>query len=519
MSLIGQEHMDRFYALAANASCISDPAEIFRQSRAPIFEMIPFDYFLIFFNDKLRECLCASCTCNTLPLPTQEEICIAYEDPLIQDILLSRQTLVRRTYKEPLLENVREELFVPLTAPEEVLGCLYFARLEPQAFHAGEIRLAELCSFVLANPMERIHWQKRAEQTHDILRTVREKYLSILDAIPYPAVVVHGHADRLEEVNRAFLDWSGYDRQTIFTRLWSEVCEARDQIEQEIWPPQAIPAAIHAADGRRVETNLFSCWLTTREPERRLMICISDWCESSPQASQKEAETLIRTLSHDLKAPLQSLKGFATLLREEYGYHLPLQAGSYVERMFVNIEQMEHLVTDLLDWSRLTQTEAVFEEVESSEILRNALDALSGLIEQRPINLIIDSALPQITCNVTQMTQVFTNLLSNALKFTRGVEIPSIEIGCDRHNGDFEFYITDNGSGIAPSDLAHIFDLFYTRDEDVENRSTGVGLTIVKRIIEQHHGRIWAESASQGGATIKFTLPRVLSRQASIIKE
>lgn len=519
MSQFGQEHIDRFYALAAHASCISDPGEIFRQSRALVFDMIPYDHYLIFFNDKLRECLSASFTHNIMPSPTQEEIVIPYDHALIKDLLLSRQTVVRQGSPDALLENAEEELFVPVHAPEEVLGCIYFARMVPKVFTADEIRRAEFCSFLLANPMERIHWERRAQQTHDILSTFREKYLSILEAVPYPAVVTDAQTDRIEEVNRAFLEWSGYDRQTVFTHAFSALCMTEERIDQEIWPPRPASVELAAADGQRLAATVFSSWLTTQVPERRLIIFISDWREQSPLSGQTSAETVIHTLSHDIKAPLQSLKGFATLLREEYGYHLPAQASTYLERMFVNLEQMEHLVTDLLDLSRLTHGETFFEEVESTEILRNALESLSGLIEQRPVNMIIDSTLPRIICNVTQLTQVFTNLISNALKFTRFVDIPSIEIGCNLQNGEYEFYIKDNGSGIAASDLGHIFELFYTRDEDQENKSTGVGLTIVKRIIERHHGRIWAESSPGEGATIKFTLPRVLTRQEALIEE
>ena len=99
------------------------------------------------------------------------------------------------------------------------------------------------------------------------------------------------------------------------------------------------------------------------------------------------------------------------------------------------------------------------------------------------------------------------------------MEIPSVEVGCTAVEDDYEFYVKDNGVGIAPADLEHIFDLFYSRDADEKNRSTGVGLTIVRRIIEAHHGRIWAESSPGEGTVIRFTLPQLLSRQVTFAGE
>jgi signal transduction histidine kinase len=516
MSNIGEENIDRFYTLAAHASLISDPAEIFRQSRPLLLRMIPADYFLIFYDDKLRECLTASFAYNILPLPTIEEITIPYQDPLIKEVLISRQTVIRQDVIEPLIHDVSQELIVPIITPDEVLGCLYFARLDERPFTAEEIRVAELCAFLMVAPMERAHWEQRSQQTHDILNSIREKYLSILDALPYPAIVIDPSENRLEEVNRAFLDWTGYDRRQVFMSRFSDVCHAKAGFEDgKAWPPRSTTVQIVDVEGALHEVQALSSWLTVQQPEKRIVTFISDWRPAHKALPQADAEALIRTLAHDLKAPLQSLKGYATLLWEEQGYHLPIAAVTYLERMSANIEQMEHLIADLLDLSRLGSSEFPFAEADSFDILKSALESLSGLIEKRPVNMIIDSTLPRVTCNYTQMTQVFTNLISNALKFTREVAIPSVEVGCSITEAEFEFYVKDNGIGIAPEDLDHIFDLFYTRDPDEGNKSTGVGLTIVKRIIERHRGRIWAESTPGEGTIIKFTLPQVMHRQVT----
>ncbi len=510
------EYIDKLYSLQLGATAISDPVEFLRHSRIVLQQMIPHDYYFIFFHDKIRECLTASFIYNVLPSPTEEEICISYQNPLIKDLLICRQIVVRHP-PEILLpqENITQELFIPILSPEEVIGCLYFARREEKPFSSAEIRLAEMCAFVMTMPMGRILWEARSQQIHEILNEFREKYLSILDAIPLPAVIINSESERFEEVNRAFLEWTGYNRRQVFSANVSKFIDFSECLPPAVdsWPPRAYVVKVLCVNNQTIESTAFSSWLTTQVPEKRIIVFHSDDNLKDQSHLYSQLEQIIYTLSHDLKAPLQSLKGFTALLQEDYRAQFSPEAASYLQRILINIEQMEKLVTDLLNYSRLRSDDHTFVETDSAHLIKLSLDALSGLIERRPINIVVDANLPSITCNPTQMTQVFTNLIANALKFTSQVEMPKIEIGCRDLDGDYEFYIKDNGPGIAKKDLPHIFDLFYSRDENSNNNSTGIGLAIVKRIIEQHHGKVWAETVPDGGALIKFTLPRVLHKQ------
>lgn len=520
MTLNDQEYLDRLHSLQVSATAISDPAEFFLQSHPLLESLVSSDYSIIFFHDKMNECLIAPFIYNILPSPTQEKIVITYQNPLIKDLLISRQ-LVSRKPPDILLseENVLYELFIPIVTPEEVLGCLYLARTKPQPFTTTEIRLAVMCAFSMVAPLERIHWEVRAQQTHEILNEFREKYLSILDAIPYPAIIVNTETDLLQEVNRAFLEWLGYGRQEIFSKKFSSLCRFKETIAQkgDTWPPRPFEVRVKMANQELHDTTAFSAWLTTKIPEKRLIFFIVDWLAPIRPILHSQMEQIIYTVSHDLKAPIQSLKGFATLLREEFAPTMPKDALSYLERIFANLEQMEKFVADLLNYSRLQSDDNNFTENESRHILKLALDSLAGVMEQQQMNLTIAASLPRITCDPTQMTQVFTNLISNALKFTHNVDMPTIEIGCSSLVGEYEFYVKDNGRGIQPHDLPHIFDLFFSRDEDHKNKSSGVGLAIVKRIIERHHGKVWAESLPTNGTVIKFTLPKVLHPQLILV--
>jgi len=501
--------------LATEAAAISDPAEFFRQSHALLSQLIANDYGLIFFHDKLREGLIASFIYNFLPSPTQEEIFIGYEHHLIKELVISRQIVERQAPEELLMqEGILTEVFLPILTPDEVLGCLYFARRQAEPFSRDEIRLAEMAALLMANPMGRVHWEVRTQQTHEILNEFREKYLSILDAIPYPAAIIDAEADTLQELNRAFVEWSGQDRKEVFNQRFSDFCTFTDLVPEtgDVWPPSPLRARIRRSGREEQDTVAFSTWLTAQSPEKRLILFVDDWPAEDEPSLQTQIEQIIYTLSHDLQAPIQKLKGFTTLLREEYGRQLPDEAASYLERIFVNLEQMEKFIADLLGFSRLQSDENTYTDEDSTHLLKLSLDALAGLIEQRPVNMIIDSRLPRIVCNLTQMTQVFTQLISNALKGTRTVELPCIEIGCHSAEGEHEFYIKDNGPGVTPGDLPRIFDLFHQREESPGGRGSSIGLAIVKRIIERHHGRVWAESAPTGGTIIKFTMPRVLQQ-------
>jgi len=167
--------------------------------------------------------------------------------------------------------------------------------------------------------------------------------------------------------------------------------------------------------------------------------------------------------------------------------------------------------------SRVGRIDSRMEWANVTDILKDALDSLSGLMEHRSINLIIDSSLPTIWCEPTQLTRVFINLIANALKFTATVSMPSIEIGCNMFEHDYEFYVKDNGTGIAAEHQGKVFDLFFTRDGADGGKSTGIGLTIVKRIIERHHGRVWVESEPGVGTIFKFTLPIVAPREELVL--
>lgn len=246
--------------------------------------------------------------------------------------------------------------------------------------------------------------------------------------------------------------------------------------------------------------------LTTLAGQARSALLNANLYRSSLQKAE-ELESFVYSVSHDLKSPIQSMRSYTALIKEEYEKILPDGALQYLDRLSANLDQMEKLIMDLLELSRIGRGEAKFKEEEVSAIVQQALDSVGGLIANKNIKFVINESLPRIQCNKTLMVQLFTNLLSNAIKYTKNAEKPKIEIGFKELRSHYEFFVKDNGIGIAPELHEKIFELFHTQTSD-DDLSTGVGLAIVKKVVELHRGKVWVESEPGKGATFRFTIPK-----------
>jgi len=224
--------------------------------------------------------------------------------------------------------------------------------------------------------------------------------------------------------------------------------------------------------------------------------------------ANEELENFIFTVSHDLKSPIVSIQGFSTILLSEYKDRLDEEGQHYLERIHSNISQMERLIHDLLELSRVGKMTKPFEEVEVSQILDCVLTELQFQLEERGIEFVVPEKLPTIFCDPQRMAQVFSNLITNSIKYMGDTQNPRIEVGCIDKGDHYRFFVKDNGIGIDPKYHQKIFELFQVLKEVKGVEGTGVGLTIVKRIVENHGGRVWVESEKGKGATFYFTIPK-----------
>jgi len=222
-------------------------------------------------------------------------------------------------------------------------------------------------------------------------------------------------------------------------------------------------------------------------------------------ALNKEMEMFSYSVSHDLRAPLRHIDGFARILVEEHSSQLSPDAARYLTRVIDAANHMGDLIDDLLALGRVGRREMNIRTANLDNVVRQAMGDLPPGTESKPIEWKI-SSLGEAACDSGLLKLVFSNLLGNAVKFTRTRETPVIEVGARSKNGTCVYFIRDNGVGFDPKYADKLFGVFQRLHNQQDFEGTGVGLATVRRIIQRHGGEVWAESQLGNGATFFFTL-------------
>ena len=224
------------------------------------------------------------------------------------------------------------------------------------------------------------------------------------------------------------------------------------------------------------------------------------------QVQNAELERFNYTVSHDLKAPLVTIKGFLGYLEKDIDTDNPQAMARDVDQIRVAADKMAQLLDELLELSRIGRQMNAPQVRGLTLLAHEAAERVAMQIEG--VELQIADNMPQICADPGRLIEVFQNLIDNSIKFMGDQQKPRIEIGAERENDRIHCWVRDNGIGIAPMFHERVFDLFERLDTKVDG--TGIGLALVKRIIEVHGGRIWVESAGEGhGSAFHFELPLV----------
>lgn len=206
-------------------------------------------------------------------------------------------------------------------------------------------------------------------------------------------------------------------------------------------------------------------------------------------------------VSHDLKAPVRGIHNVVTWIEEDYGEHLPREVKDYLRIIPERARRMEDLINGLLNYARISHRTAV-ETVDSAQMIKQ----LQEILVPRHFKFETNN-LPVLYTERIKLEQVFSNLISNAVKYNDHPQ-PAISINATEQGDHYEFSITDNGIGIDPEYHRKIFEIFQTLRKKNETESTGIGLAIVKKIIDEHHGRLEVTSKEGHGSTFTFTWPK-----------
>ncbi len=373
-------------------------------------------------------------------------------------------------------------------------------------------------------------------RTSDLADRERQ-YRELFEENPLPMIVYAEEDLRILDVNQAALEHYGWTRAE-FLRLTID----------DIRPPEDVPAlhaylaqapAAHRHPGvwrhRRKDGSTMDVELTSHAigfaGRRARIVLVNDVTErllneqamrrfteeleqrverrtAELQEANQELETFSFSVSHDLRAPLRSIEGFARMLEERVGSHLDTEGHRLLGVITANARRMAQLIDDMLAFSRSSRQPLRAASVDMTRLATEAWAEVQAQAGGRALRFTLGE-LPPARGDRAMLRQVLVNLLSNAAKYTRGRPVALVSMQAHEAGEQIEYYVRDNGTGFDPAHSGRLFQMFQRLHSAEEFEGTGAGLAIVARIVRRHGGRVWAEGMPDGGATFHFTLPRV----------
>lgn len=386
-------------------------------------------------------------------------------------------------------------------------------------------KLVEARTAELETINARLQWEIKAHKTtEEALRESESRYRNLVDLLP-EAVVVHCDG-KIVFVNPAGLHIMGYTvAQDMLGRSalefvpdeYTEIVQERfQQILERKAPVPFLEERFIRADGTVIEVEVAGVpFIYQGKPaaqvvfrdirERKRAEAEREALIAELEAKNAELERFTYTVSHDLKAPLVTITGFLGFLEQDAVKGNLERLRGDIQRIGEAANTMQQLLNELLELSRIGRLMNSPQKVAFESLVQDALARVAGPIAERDVRIRVMPLLPRVYGDRMRLVEVIQNLLDNAVKFLGEQPQPQIDIGVTIRNDEIIFYVADNGIGIEPQYHNKIFGLFERLDPAVEG--TGVGLALVKRIIEAHGGRIWVESEGGKGATFYFTLP------------
>ncbi len=222
----------------------------------------------------------------------------------------------------------------------------------------------------------------------------------------------------------------------------------------------------------------------------------------------KELRDFVYIVSHDLKEPLFSIDGYVSRLSKAYEEIFDVRGNGYIDRIKVNVRVMSNRINEILEVVKVGMVAYNFKDNDSEEIVKDVIASHRVRIESRGINVLVRPGLPIIICDRNKLMAVISNLVTNAIKFMGDDKQRLITIGCEKEDDNYRFFVEDTGIGIRKEYQENIFKIF-KRLQDIDAEGSGVGLSIVRKIIEMHRGEVWVESPinNERGTRFNFTIP------------
>lgn len=224
------------------------------------------------------------------------------------------------------------------------------------------------------------------------------------------------------------------------------------------------------------------------------------------QEAAKDLENFSYSISHDLRAPLRAIDNFSSILLSEYGEKLDPEGRRLIGVVRRNASRMGTLIRDILAFAHAGDRDLILADIDLQGLVNDVIEELKPAFAGRQVHFSL-GPLPHITADTALIRKVWTNLLANAIKFTRPREVAEIEITAQVSGSEVICCVKDNGVGFEPEYGHKLFGIFQRLHDTEEFEGTGIGLGIVKRSIDKHGGRVWAEGTPGSGAAFYFSLP------------
>jgi PAS domain S-box-containing protein len=361
------------------------------------------------------------------------------------------------------------------------------------------------------------------KKMENALRESEKSYRALINAMN-DTVWVIGFDGKFIDVNDAAVNVLGYSREELLTMGPCDIDvhlseeDIKGLIKQLPDEGMQVFETVHfTKDGKAIPVEISSSLATYKGKQVILSIARDITERKKAQEEIKEANRLLKqsneelenytyAVSHDLKAPLRTIKSFGSFLLEDYKNKLDETGQDYLNRMVKASSHMDAMIEDLLVLSRVGRQFTEIEKVDLNKLLKEILADLEATIKERNAEVVVDR-LPTLSVHRVWKRQLFMNLISNALKFNESKK-PKIEVLYEERENDHLFKVRDNGIGIEEKYLDRIFNLFERAPTEKKYEGTGAGLAICKKIVEQHGGKIWVESTHGKGSTFLFTIPK-----------
>lgn len=475
--------------------------------------------------------------------PRTKELEVIYADGIPKDFLekasasfltetvwkrLLEETFIEVKQKEPELdslnrtagESLEAVIFFPLTYRGNNFGFVTVGVHDRSRFRSFEREALESLTAQISN----VILQKQVEEE---LKLSERRYRGLFESM-MDGVSQTGGDGYFLEANNAFLEMVGYSLDELRGLTYRDITpEKWHPLEGEIMTAEVevrgfseefekeyirkdgivVPAAVRVWAGEG-EAGKKEYWAVTRDiTERKRNEKIIEKTLGDLARSNKELRQFAYAASHDLQEPLRAMTGFSELLIERYGGKLEDDAHEFLTFIIDAAARMRRLINDLLSYSRLNTRATPFAKADAAEIIETAMLNLTALIDEHDARIEV-GPMPEITCDRQQLTQLFQNLIGNAVKYRKQEEQPVISIACEDIPGYWLFRVEDNGIGIKEEFLDVIFQMFERLHSKDEYEGTGIGLAVCRKIVERHGGEIWVESEYGKGARFSFTIAK-----------